>query len=67
MVTKDAGGVVTDMAVTKPDLAAAIVVTKEDGVVKNVVVQDTDTVKAIKADVVKDASGAITVRRPRAY
>ena len=60
VVTKDAGGVVTDIVVTKPDLAAAIVVTKEDGVVKNVVVQDTDTVKAIKADVVKDASGAIT-------
>ncbi|MBI5809673.1 MAG: hypothetical protein HZB21_00545 [Deltaproteobacteria bacterium] len=59
-VTKDAGGAVTDIVVNKPELAAALVITKEGGVVKDVVVQDTDTVKAIKADVVKDASGVIT-------
>ena len=56
---KDAKCVVTDIVVNKPELAAAIVVTKDAGVVKDVVVQDTDTVKAIKADVVKDASGKI--------
>ncbi|MBI5344475.1 MAG: hypothetical protein HZB83_03930, partial [Deltaproteobacteria bacterium] len=59
-VTKDAGGAVTDIVVNKPELAAALVITKDAGVVKDVVVQDTDTVKAIKADVVKDASGVIT-------
>ncbi|MBI5888444.1 MAG: NarK/NasA family nitrate transporter [Deltaproteobacteria bacterium] len=53
-------GVVTDVVVTKPELAEAVVVKKEGDVLKDVVVQDTATVKAIKADVVKDASGAIT-------
>ncbi|MBI5970490.1 MAG: NarK/NasA family nitrate transporter [Deltaproteobacteria bacterium] len=58
-LTKDASGVVTDVVVNKPDLAAALVITKDGGVVKDVVVQDTETIKGIKADVVKDASGAI--------
>ncbi len=57
---KNNKSVVTDVVVNKPELAAAIVVTKENGVVKNVVLQETDTVKAIKLDVKKDDKGAIT-------
>lgn len=53
-------GLVTDVVVTKPELAEAIVVVKEGDVLKDVTVHDTATVKVIKADVVKDASGAIT-------
>ena len=53
-------GVVTDVVVAKPELAEAIVIKKEGTVLKDVVVQDTATVKAIKTDVVKDVSGKIT-------
>ncbi|MBI5886037.1 MAG: NarK/NasA family nitrate transporter [Deltaproteobacteria bacterium] len=56
---KGAKCVVADVVVNNPELVAAIVVTKDGGVVKDVVAQDTDTVKVIKADVVKDASGVI--------
>lgn len=58
-VTKDASGVVTDVVVNKPELVAAIVVTKDGGVVKDVALQETETVKALKEDVTKDAAGKI--------
>ncbi len=58
-LTKDAG-IVKDVVINQPDLAAAIDVVKEDGVLKNVVLRDTDKVKAIKADVKKDDKGVIT-------
>ncbi|MBH9552065.1 NarK/NasA family nitrate transporter [Inhella gelatinilytica] len=58
-VTK-AEGKVTDVGV-KPEYAAAVeVVRGEDGQIKDVVFKETDTVKAIKADVEKDANGVIT-------
>ena len=57
---KNNKSVVTDVVVNKPELADAIVITKENGVVKNVVLQETDTVKAIKLDVKKDDKGVIT-------
>ena len=58
-VTKDAG-IVKDVVINQPDLAAAIDVIKEDGVLKNVTLKETDKVKAIKAEVKKDDKGQIT-------
>jgi len=46
-VTKE-GGVVKDVAVNKPELAAAIEVVREDGALKNVVLRETDQVRAIR-------------------
>ena len=58
-VTKEAG-VVKDVVVNQPDLAAAIEVIKQDGALKDVVLRETDTVKAIKTEVRKDDRGVIT-------
>lgn len=69
-VTKDASGVVTDVVVNNPELAAAIVVTKDaNGVLTGVAFQETETVKLLKADVVKDeATGKITaVKKSEGY
>ena len=62
-VTKDAG-LVKDVVVNLPELAAAIEVVKADGVLKDVVLRETDKVKAIKAEVKKDDKGAITEVMP---
>jgi NNP family nitrate/nitrite transporter-like MFS transporter len=62
-VTKE-GGVVKDVAVNKPELAAAIEVVRADGVLKDVVFKETDQVKAVKTDLVKDAAGKITEVKP---
>jgi NNP family nitrate/nitrite transporter-like MFS transporter len=58
-VTKE-GGLVKDVVVKDPALAAAIDVVKEDGVLKNVVLRETDQVKAIREEVKRDAGGRIT-------
>jgi len=59
-VTKEAG-IVKDVVVGKPELAAAISIVKdENGKIKDVVLQETDTIKAIKQDVKKDDKGVIT-------
>jgi NNP family nitrate/nitrite transporter-like MFS transporter len=62
-VTKD-GGIVKDVVVNKPELAAAIEVVKADGVLKDVVLRETDKVKPIRTEVKKDPSGAITEVAP---
>lgn len=57
-LTKESG-IVTDVVVNKPELAAAIEVVREEGVLKNVVFHETETVKAVKEDVKKDAQGRV--------
>ncbi len=59
-VTKNAGGVVTDVVVKRPDLAAATVITKDGGVVKDLVINETDTTKNMKVDLKKNDAGAVT-------
>jgi len=58
-VTKEAG-LVTDVVVALPEYADAVQVVKEGGVLKDVLLRETDTVKAIKAEVKKNGQGAIT-------
>ena len=59
-VTKEAG-IVKDVQVKKDEYLNAIeVVRSEDGRIKDVVLRETDTVKAIKAEVKKDDAGRIT-------
>lgn len=62
-ITKD-GGVVRDVVVNKPELAAAIEVVKADGVVRDVVLRETDQVKAVKEVVKRDAGGSIVEVTP---
>ncbi len=60
-VTKDnATKLVTDVVVNKPEYADVVIVVKENGVLKDVVLKENDTVKAIKQEVKKDANGVIT-------
>lgn len=59
-VTKNAGGVVTDVVAKRPDLAAATVVTKDAGVVRDVAIQETPTTRNMKVDLKKNAAGAVT-------
>lgn len=59
-VTKNASGVVTDVVVKRPDLAAATVITKDGGVVKDLVINETDTTKNMKVDLKKNDAGAVT-------
>ncbi|HBG45662.1 MAG TPA: MFS transporter [Deltaproteobacteria bacterium] len=59
-VTKDASGVVTDIVLKNPALASAITVTKDGGVVKDVLFQETDATKNMKLDLKRDASGSVT-------
>lgn len=59
-VTKDASGVVTDIVYKKPELASAITITKEDGVVKDVVVQETPATKGMTAEIKRNDAGAVT-------
>jgi len=62
-VTKEAG-VVKDVAVAKPEFAAAIEVVKADGVLKDVVLRGADGVQPIKTEVVKDAAGQTVEVKP---
>jgi NNP family nitrate/nitrite transporter-like MFS transporter len=62
-VTKEAG-VVKDVVVAKPEFAAAIEVVKADGVLKDVVLRGAGGVQPIKAEVLKDAAGAVTEVKP---
>lgn len=63
-VVKEAG-IVRDVVVNKPELAAAIEVVKdENGMLKDVVLHETDTVKKIKAEVKKDDQGRIVEVTP---
>ena len=59
-VTRNASGVVTDVVVKRPDLAAATVITKDAGVVKDLVINETDTTKNMKVDLKKNDAGAVT-------
>jgi len=53
--------VITDVVVNKPELAGVIEVVKdENGKLKDVVLHETDTIKAIKQEVKKDDKGVIT-------
>jgi NNP family nitrate/nitrite transporter-like MFS transporter len=57
-VTKDAG-IVKDVVVNKPELAAAIDIVKVDGVLKDVVLRGAEGVQPIKTELKKDAAGQI--------
>lgn len=57
-VTKEAG-IVKDVEVVNPEYANAIVVVKDNGLLKDVLLQETEKIKAIKQDVKKDAQGKI--------
>ncbi len=59
VVVKDAG-IVKDVTVNKPELAAVITVVKEGDVVKDVVKQETEATKNITVTVKKDDKGAVT-------
>lgn len=58
VVTK-AGGVVTDVVVTKPELAASLTVTKAGGLVTDVALKESDATKGFKVEIRKDAAGAV--------
>lgn len=53
------GGIVTNVAVAKPEFAAAIEVIKADGVLKDVVLRGAEGVQPVKTEVKKDAAGQI--------
>ncbi len=59
-VTKDASGLVTDIVYKKAELASAITITKDNGVVKDVVVQETPATKNMIVEVKKNEAGAVT-------
>ena len=59
-VTKNASAVVTDVVVKRPDLAAATVITRDGGVVKDLVINETDTTKNMKVELKKNDAGAVT-------
>ncbi|MBI5927107.1 MAG: NarK/NasA family nitrate transporter [Aquabacterium sp.] len=59
------GKIVKDVKVNKPEYVGAIdIIRDEAGALKDVKLRETDTVKLIKADVVKDADGVITAVNP---
>ncbi|CAH2031498.1 hypothetical protein [Trichlorobacter ammonificans] len=59
-VVKSADGVVTDVVVKRPDLAAATVITRDNGIVRNVTITETDTTRNMQVDLKKNADGAVT-------
>jgi NNP family nitrate/nitrite transporter-like MFS transporter len=59
-LTKNDAGVVTDVAVVKPELAPAFEIVREDGVVKGVTLREVEGVKLYREDVQRDAGGSIT-------
>jgi NNP family nitrate/nitrite transporter-like MFS transporter len=58
-VTKEAG-VVKDVVVNKPELAAAIEIVRDGGVITDVVLRGAEGVQPIKTEVKKDDAGQIT-------
>ena len=59
-VTKNAGGVVTNVVAKRPDLAAVTTVTKDGDVVTGVAIQETATTRNMQVDLKKNATGAVT-------
>jgi NNP family nitrate/nitrite transporter-like MFS transporter len=59
-VTKDAGGVVTNVVAKRPDLAAATLITKDGDAIRDVVIKETDTTKNMKVELKKNDAGLIT-------
>lgn len=59
-LTKNDAGVVTDVAVVKPEMAAAFEIVREDGVVKDVTLREAGGVRLYREDVQRDAGGSIT-------
>lgn len=59
-VTKNASGVVTDVVAKRPDLAAATVITRDGDVIKDVVINETETTKGMKVELKKNDAGLIT-------
>lgn len=59
-VTKDAGGIVTDVVAKRPDLAAATVITREGDVIRDVTITETETTRNMKVDLKKNDAGLIT-------
>ena len=59
-VTKDASGVVTDVVVKRPDLAAATAITKDGSVVKDLVIKETATTMDMMVELKKNNAGAVT-------
>ena len=60
VVTKNASGVVTDVAAKRADLAAATVITRDGDVIKDVVINETATTKNMKVELKKNDAGLIT-------
>jgi NNP family nitrate/nitrite transporter-like MFS transporter len=58
-VTKEAG-VVKDVVVNKPELAAAIEIVRDGGLIKDVVLRGAGQVQPVKTEVRKDAGGRIS-------
>ncbi|MGL6111378.1 MAG: hypothetical protein ACRC2B_14900 [Rubrivivax sp.] len=58
-VTREAG-VVKDVVVNKPELAAAIEIVRDGGTIKDVVLRGAEGVQPIKTELKKDAAGQIT-------
>ncbi len=59
-VTKNASGIVTDVVAKRPDLAAATVITRDGDVIKDVVINETETTKNMKVDIKRNEQGLIT-------
>jgi len=59
-VTKNASGIVTDVVAKRPDLAAATVITRDGDVIKDVVINETETTKNMKVELKKNEAGLIT-------
>ncbi|MDO8464340.1 MAG: hypothetical protein Q7S46_03675 [Gallionella sp.] len=60
VVTKNASGIVTDVVAKRPDLVAATVITREGDVIKDVVINETETTKGMKVELKKNDAGLIT-------
>ena len=59
-VTKNASGIVTDVVAKRPDLAAATVITRDGDLIKDVVINETETTKGMKVELKKNDAGLIT-------
>ena len=59
-ITKNASGIVTDVVAKRPDLAAATVITRDGDVIKDVVINETETTKGMKVELKKNDAGLIT-------
>jgi NNP family nitrate/nitrite transporter-like MFS transporter len=59
-VTKNASGIVTDVVAKRPDLTAATVITRDGDLIKDVVINETETTKGMKVELKKNDAGLIT-------